>query len=1333
MKFTSPVFFLSLVILSACGPNNSRETSQIPPRLEGWGTPAYEQAAGPFDLRGFGKISADGKLWKTPRGEVGLVRFRAADEAKASILASKYVADLTAYGAVTPAQLPEGFGGAAYTVRHSGLWVIGRDGADVYVLSGPDSQLLAAQAGPLGAKNWKAPAKDAYPKYLDCFDNAALGMWWMPNTKSPEILEFFRENIGIVNAHPHTSKELGKSFAPNVFDYSSEENIVAQARLINKPYRMMLWGALPSWWRWSSDPRQAMEGPAPGDLMLSLFEANYYTALQVASPEAEAVFMDRVVRTMRQFQDDENLLAWLEPHGEFNLYDPRLKPPGAERGFIEDLKKRGYTLDAANQAFGLQATSWENFPYPEMAYFFGRKGNFLDLDNHPWRWKPLVSQQSGTEQGFGAETFDDTAWAEDLRSSLRLQNQVKDQGNVHPLWYRFQAEIPSSIREGGRVFLNIMPYTERNTATAAVWVNGQEVSNALNSAENNYKREHLAYDVTDLLRPGKNQFAIYSNGGHIASRVFLNNTPAEAYPYKDAAMSRYWLAWNDYLIATKLQTLERWLVLMRSIDPVRPIKLMTPHLFQTEAMDLMERYGGYPQLTGEGPEFFRPMHYKGYSRLRGLPASSEGGGPPQNEKEIQGMFSNIFWENQDCHDYVFDPERDFWSKPGCKDWWKRNGPLLKTLGKIDFGPIRVGELRDTEQESLYRNEELYNWDLARGPLPSVGISPVLIDGKEFDRNMAADIPVVFDCATSVMSPERVAAVLRYVENGGTFIALHNTGRHTPLERDSWPLAKALNLKIEDYRITKDNFHSWPLDKILFSADQNLVPSLKGKAMEGCGISIDYQGNQREGAVKISGQGPTVKPVATWSDGSMAVCEVSLGKGKLIWLGTPFFLRFKDESGKWMNGDGRQALLVELLEGLGVKRETESSDPRVWVEKRESKNGLYDVFIASAKNIRGSDWKLDDVITTTLKLRGVGNVPVIDATEAGTPDVAAVAIDGGMEVPDQKFHPFQTRQFATLRANAVLEAPLHWLEVQRRQWRALEVPPPQPDVAAIVAEQAKKMGEDGMNLSETWKVRKFASSASPENDWIKAGFDVSGWDDGRLGTWLVNGWRDAKTVQYRRQVNVPAEWLLHGRRVLLGFAADFHQMGVKDKGRLWLNGKPLEVPFENPVLVDITDRAVGGKLDIALQVEGQPMTGGVGGVLYLRSVPAPKETLQLDGDWVTVSSWDTVSGAVTLPGRVDKVFGIRKSFDLPEGWEGRKVRVVVDQGTSGNIEGCIINGVGYFFCPRDVMSPYGVRIDQWLKPGTNEIDLYPSGHVNPQYQKSASMNANVRSIRLECYE
>jgi len=1301
------------------------------PRL---GQPTTEKAVPATELRGFGKVAAKGRLWASPAGEIALVEFTSEDAAKAAVLASKYVADLQAYGAVTPGTLPPGFAGAAFEVRHGGQWIVGQKEATVYVLSGPDAASLAPLAGELNASGWAAPKENAYPRYLDNFDNAALSIWWLPTTKPKEILDFFRDRIGIINLHPY--QKLDANYAPGVYDHAAQDHIIAQARLIGKPYRFMIWGGIPEWWKWSQDPHEITETAPRAALYRSLFEAAGYKNTQLASPLADAVHMAALLENMNRYKDNPDLMAWMEPHGEFHLHDFREVPPGAQARFTDYLQKeKKLSLEEANAQFGLAATSWETFPYPEVSDFFGRKGRYVDLDAAPWRWKSGVSEEDGIASGFEQPGFDDSGWALDRRNSLRLQNEFADKGKTNPLWYRFTAGLPAdAFPGGGRIYLHVMPYTEGKGGRIDAWVNGQPAKNIDADAPRVSTTSHIRFDVTELLQSGQNAFAIASRGGRIAYRVFLSASPGNPYPFEEAGDNRLWLAWNDYLVWEKLQTLTRYLQLMRTVDPNRPIKVMTPNLFQTEGMDLLERYGAYPQLTGAG-RWFRPMHYKGYARLRGLPGSSEGGGPMKTDGEMQKQFAYMFWENQDAHDYVFDAERDFWSRPSVVEWWRQNGPLLRTLGKIDFGPMTVGLLRDTEQAKKYLNSEIWNWDLSRGPLPAAGVSPVLVDGPEFDRGMASRIPVVFDCATTVMAPRRVESILRYVKEGGTFVALHNTGRHSDEATNTWPLATALGLRIQDHLTTPGDVHQWPTAKIRFTREQALIPSLQGKEMEGSGISIDAAGNTAVGAVRITGDAPNVSPVATWEDGTMAVCEVALGKGRVIWMGTPFYLRIKDDAGRWTNAKERQALFKELLTALEVPLPAASANPEVWVEKRESKNGLYEVYLSGAMEIRGDAWKLSDTLAATLTLRDTGGRAVVEASAEGVPDQPATPFEGGAKLENLTFHPFQIRQFAVLRPQAGLDAPLHWLQIQKNQWRAITLPPPGsvPDPRPVMQAQAAALGEDGMDLSEAWKVRVFDTAPAADEAWAAPGFDATAWKEGRLGTWLANGWPDAVEVQYRRQATLPKAWLAGGRRVLLGFKAGWRPLGIRDCARLWVNGKLLPATVQNPMLTDITEQAREGTLDLALEVKGQRMSGGPCGVLYLRSVPAPAATLDLNGEWTTVSGWDTVSGTATIPGRITNRFGIRKTFELPADWAGARVRLVFDQGEDGNVDGMILNGEGYVLSSRDTFFPYGPRVDFWLKPGTNTIDFYPKGHNSFREQRKARIDATIRSIRLEKYE
>ena len=95
-----------------------------------------------IDLRGFGKVSAKGQLWNHPNGESAFVEFSCQDNGKANILASKYLADMLAYGAVKLIETAENIGGTTLEIRHGGIWLVGILDNRVVVASAPTEDVL---------------------------------------------------------------------------------------------------------------------------------------------------------------------------------------------------------------------------------------------------------------------------------------------------------------------------------------------------------------------------------------------------------------------------------------------------------------------------------------------------------------------------------------------------------------------------------------------------------------------------------------------------------------------------------------------------------------------------------------------------------------------------------------------------------------------------------------------------------------------------------------------------------------------------------------------------------------------------------------------------------------------------------------------------------------------------------------------------------------------------------------------------------------------------------------------------------------------------------------
>ena len=911
-----------------------------------WPPPAPVQAAapvtakaGPFALRGFGTVAGDSCTWQTPQGRVSLTRLTCDTPDQAKITASKLLADLLGFGAVERVSGPE----TILTVRHGGAWRLGLADSAVFVAAAADSATLTDCCRLWGADRWQAVPDRAYPRWLDGFDNAGLGIWISPRTRSPEQLEWFKNYPAVANLH---RQSVDMSPAPGVYDTSCTDHALAYLKPMGKAYRYQLFAGMgdSAWFDWMQIPGENVEQMMPGYLGRDFFRQVYYRH-QVTSDLVSDLMLDSQLAMLRRRVADPDLLGYLEPHGEFHIQDGVMPPDARERfrTFLRDVKK--YDLRALSLAYtGTPDTfkTWEAVEMRDDAWFAGRRDAFVDLDDVPWRFKD-EEQMKGVQAGFADPGFNDAEWYRSLRADIRMLAAFNSQTRVWPLWMRFTHDLPAEfVRSPAKSYLHLMPLTEKDGRVLSVWINGKPV------VRDHFDRSapisaHVAFDVTEFLTPGTNQFTVFSHGGRISYRVFLSKLPMLDFPFADNRLNRQYVDRQDFFIHTKFQILERFLKAMRSIDPNRPIKVMTPMPFQDDAMELFEKYGAYPQLTGEGA-FFRPMHYKGYARLRHLPGSSEPGGPSTTAPGLQHMFACILFESQDAHDYMTDLDA-IWESPEARQYWTDNAQLLSTIGKTDFVAPRLGLLRDNRQTYRYNESALWNWDLSRGPFPALGVSPVLIGGGELEKGLADQVPVVFDCGTVITDQPLADAIKHYVGDGGTFVAQHHTGRHTPESRDSWQLAAAFGLKVTPKLLDEQDFNKSPLGKITFAKEQKLFPSLQGKSCEGSGVSINSDGKEESGAVAIRGE--KAIPIATWDDGTMAIAEVKYGKGRFILLGTPFYVRFRDAGGNWINETDRQRLVAELLTALGIELETRVSDPRVWFERRLSKNGLYDVYLACA--------------------------------------------------------------------------------------------------------------------------------------------------------------------------------------------------------------------------------------------------------------------------------------------------------------------------------------------------------------------------------------------------
>jgi hypothetical protein len=93
---------------------------------------------------------------------------------------------------------------------------------------------------------------------------------------------------------------------------------------------------------------------------------------------------------------------------------------------------------------------------------------------------------------------------------------------------------------------------------------------------------------------------------------------------------------------------------------------------------------------------------------------------------------------------------------------------------------------------------------------------------------------------------------------------------------------------------------------------------------------------------------------------------------------------------------------------------------------------------------------------------------------------------------------------------------------------------------------------------------------------------------KLGSFAAMGIPENAKALFRRTIDIPKDW--QGRRINLCFRAKW-SFGVIPLGRLWINGElakirqPLRPSGDVSFTVPVSDLAKGGRLELALEVDG----------------------------------------------------------------------------------------------------------------------------------------------------
>ena len=328
-------------------------------------------------------------------------------------------------------------------------------------------------------------------------------------------------------------------------------------------------------------------------------------------------------------------------------------------------------------------------------------------------------------------------------------------------------------------FVHYIPGARFPVAGYDVWLNGTKLA-MTGSANPSCLGWDLCYDAGPALKPGENLVAINTKGFALPADygyAFLGRVGPWVYPGDSETLNAKafdLLGFQEWLV---MRELEQRMVGVRAGDPYRPMKIMAPHNYMDSVLDLCARYGAYPHDTGGAGAWFGPFTYSRYAITRGLPNSVEPGGAPGSAADIRAWFTRYLMMGTEMVDWVASVEC-YRSHPEIGPWIAENRELLRCFGKLDLAPPRIGILR-SGGELRMGITDIYSWDMGRGPLCAIGRPFLYATLGDVASGRANRFPVLLDCGTTVLAEDEVAAIEAYVRQGGTFVAFHNTGMHTP--------------------------------------------------------------------------------------------------------------------------------------------------------------------------------------------------------------------------------------------------------------------------------------------------------------------------------------------------------------------------------------------------------------------------------------------------------------------------------------------------------------------------------------------------------------------------
>ena len=1263
--------------------------------------------AGADNLRGFGEITG------APLSVGGLTgaSFTCENADKALVFMHKLGRDLeqSSTVAVSWPVVKVGDASVPVLVRPGlGSFLLATVGAKVIVLTSPQTERLEAALAPAAGQIAGGKFFDAsfrYPVYLDKFDHYGIGSWYPQywgddNTKG---------HPNSVDDHFAFAKEMGLTIQPNGGGHLLA-NLLPKIHEYDRPYHFA------QWLEWSSD----LARMCPEDLTQPgpLFDVmpNYYGQVSMGGKKLLTLRNYDFQQAVKAHVDDPLLVDWLDPNGEVGPWDIHYYWDFSEnqrRHLVDYLRnQRHYTPASLGQAWYGDAGryhSWDQVPIPMSYDFFGWETDSLQADKL-WR-AHSGTLPVGLTNGYQKDACDDSKWPAFTMPGGELPaimwRTTKQQ------WYRGTLQVPAAWltahRARGRIYLEAATFSSANgwQNSDHMWVNGQEMG-----AIYDYTGSTVGQvDVTNLLRPGVNTISYLEANPWAgpSGPFFLTSKVREFYPYADPHLNARYYDWHTYVSWCVADKMENTYKAIRAVDPNRFIKMMAAEDKEL-GIPLQAKYGGYGHNTGEGG-FFRPWD-KRFGYPRGVPGSAEFGGGPLCDTAF-GITRWVGWftfEGDNAFDNFHNIQEMMYS--AAHDTWVKYMPYLKLANRRDIKKPDIALLWSSFNCNTLSRPVPYCFDLGRGDLQSIGYSYVDMDEVGIADGLAKDYPVLWDTGTQLMSKETVAQIKAYVEAGGTYVALEETGRGTFTDRDAWPITDLTGFRVHQIR---------PMEGTLtILNDQPLFTKLAGKTFFNRGKSIDYMNvNYADKCVALDPIAPDTQAIARYEDGSIAIGLRQLGKGRVVVLGSPFWRDSYDGDGMWWPGEGQSLFLEDLLHGLGLKPLATCDSHDIWREHYVADNGTEEYLAMwnpfPTERTFSVDW------TTVNPAQGLYD-PKTGRAVPGT------VTGNDVHLEKVTLQPLETLIVATQSARAPQAAVDDWYKHLVWWWRpsAPGTMLTRPDLPVYDLQLGDKLAAKYVKTADLAGLNPLALSAGgdPGTGWTRGA--------GQSVEELRSHPDPNRRVVFRCAIPMPADYKLGDDYILA--LRGFSYPGTAKKVDAYLNGVQVmdQVPsaakgyedLEGGAVADVKSALQFGTPNILVIVTDQ---NGFQGQVVLSRKPAPAERLEIKGPWQVQIDENSGTQTVTLPGLMKGLYATKEDVVVPAAWQGSRVFIEVSLAEPADYDGFAINGKVVFH-PINWFKPVRfMDITPWVKLGQKNT-LVLMTHSATQKWEPGSLT--VQSVVLE---